>query len=60
MNPARTILSTLLLAAPLSLACGAGHKIEDGGERVDHAIDKDLEHGKREVHDVFADDAGKR
>jgi hypothetical protein len=59
MSPARLILSTLLLTAPLVLACGAAHKVEDGGERVDRAIDKDIERGKREIHDVFTDDAGR-
>ena len=58
-------LSTLLLTAPLFLlagasgACGAAHKVEDGGERVDRALDKEIENGKREIHDTFTDDAGR-
>ncbi len=58
MGPSRLILSTLALTASLLTACGAGNKIDDGGERVERSIDKSVGHGKREVHELFSDDAG--
>lgn len=53
-----TLLSVVLGLAGVAVACGAGQKIESGGEQLDRAIDRDTPKLKREVDGLLYADSG--